>query len=277
MSDAGPLRFVAGVDPPAEGGEAGIWLCFRRRELLVEGDGGVPIVDGPGALGQAPVRAQFLGHLGEHACWSAELPLEAQPPPGMRFRDLRALYGSASETLYALAGRAVQIMEWDRTHQFCGACGGRTALVRGERARRCDACELLLFPRLAPAVIVQVTRGDEILLARSPHFPPGFMSVPAGFVEPGETLEEAVVREIEEETGIVVGDVRYFASQPWPFPHSLMLGFTAHYVGGDVRVDGKEIEAAGFYRAEAMPPYFRGRISISGWLIEDFLARHAKA
>jgi NAD+ diphosphatase len=273
VSDEAPLRFVPGVEPPEPGGEPALWLCFRARDLLVDSDGGVLLVNGPDELGQSPVRTQYLGRLGPHACWSAELPSDAQPPPGMRFRDLRALFGTASETLYALAGRAVQLMDWDRTHQFCGACGERTEPQRGERARRCPRCELLFFPRIAPAVIVQVTRGDEILLARSPHFPPGFMSVPAGFVEPGETLEEAVVREIEEETGIVVGDVRYFASQPWPFPNSLMLGFTARYAGGDLKVDGKEIEAADWFRADAMPPYFKGRISISGWLIEDFLAK----
>jgi len=267
-------RFVPGLVAPDPRPERALWFVFRGRELLVRDDLVLESMAHPEALGLGTLRSQYLGRLGEEHCFSAEVAADHPTPAGMVFRDLRLLFGHLDETLHALAGRAVQIVEWDRTHLFCGACGEATQPRSSERSRFCPRCNLACFPRLAPAVIVAVERGQEILLARSPHFPPGFYSVPAGFVEPGESLEETVAREIFEEVGIEVKDVRYFASQPWPFPHSLMLGFTAHYAGGEIRIDRQEIEDAAFFRHDAMPPYFRGRISISGWLIEHFLEKH---
>jgi NAD+ diphosphatase len=120
---------------------------------------------------------------------------------------------------------------------YCGRCGSRTHTKEKERAKVCLQCGLHNFPRLSPAIIVAVERGEEILLARSAHFPQGMFSVLAGFVEPGETIEECVVREVKEEVGITVGNIRYFGSRPWPFPHSLMLGFTAEYVEGELPQD----------------------------------------
>ena len=130
------------------------------------------------------------------------------------------------------------------------------------------------FPRVAPSMIVAVEKENAILLARSPHFPPGIFSVLAGFLEPGESAEEAVAREVYEETGIEVTDIAYFGSQPWPFPHSLMLGYQARYAGGEIRIDGTEIEAAEWYPSDDMPMIFQGNVSIAQWLIRDFLERH---
>ena len=174
-------------------------------------------------------------------CRSAELPDDHEAPPGMAFRTLRDLYGRVDEHLWTLAGRAAQLVEWDRTHLHCGRCGAPTEHAPGERARRCTVCGHAAFPRLSPAVIVRVTRGDEILLARAQRFPGRLYSVLAGFVEPGESLEECVARELEEEVGIEVADITYFASQPWPFPHSLMIGFTATWVSGDLRIEEAEL------------------------------------
>jgi NAD+ diphosphatase len=173
--------------------------------------------------------------------------------------------------LFWVAGRAIQIVEWDRTHQFCGHCASPMVAKTAERAKECPQCGLTNFPRLAPAVIVAVVRDNQILLARSHRHPAGFYSVLAGFVEPGETLEEAVAREIKEEVGIEVGDIRYFGSQPWPFPHSLMIGFTAVYAGGEIRCDETEIEEAGWFAADALPQ-IPGPISISRRLIDWFVA-----
>jgi len=270
------LSFVPGVAGPEAFDGPALWLAFRRRELLVERDGGPPLTPRLDALGLAPRVTHFLGRVGDVPCFAAELDADAEAPPGTAFSDLRALFGRLGERLFALAGRGVQIVDWDRTHRFCGACGGPTVPSASERSRRCAACDVVVFPRLAPAIIVCVERGDEILLARSPHFPPGFYSVPAGFVEPGESVEEAVAREIAEETGVEVEEVRYFGSQPWPFPHSLMLGFTARWRSGDVRIDPTELEDAAFFRYDEMPQWFRGRISIAGWLIEDFLRRRGR-
>ena len=179
----------------------------------------------------------------------------------------------------AVAGRAVQIVEWDRTHQFCGACAAPTVLHERVRARVCTnpACKLEAYPRLSPAMIVAVERGEELLLARSPHFPAGIYSVLAGFVDPGESVEDAVHREVFEETAVRVANVRYFASQPWPFPNSLMLGFQADYAGGDVVPEPGEIEHAAFFHVDALPPLFPGNVSISQWLIADFVRRHGRA
>lgn len=265
--------FQPAVAPPEERG--GITLCFafRRRELLVTRDTRVPQVDVLDEAGLSSVRHQYLGTLEGQHCYAIELEHNAAPPPEMQFLDLRMLFGRLEEVHHAVAGRAVQIMEWDRTHQFCGACGGPTERSETERSRTCKRCNLVQFPRLSPAMIVAVERDDEILLARSPHFPPGILSVLAGFVEPGESAEEAVAREVKEETNIDVEDVRYFASQPWPFPNSLMLGFTARYRGGEIAVDGVEIEEAGWYRYDQMPTTFAGNISISQWLMNDFIER----
>ncbi len=278
MTEGARPRFVPGIDAPESvTGAPSLWFLFRERALLVHDRETIVLVENPAALGLETDPPLYLGRLGDRHCFAAALPHDADPPVETRFSDLRALFGRLDEPIFALAGRAVQLVEWDRTHRFCGRCATATEPSRGERSRRCPRCRLIVFPRLAPAVIVAVERGDEILLARSRGFPPGFYSVPAGFVEPGETLEQAVEREIEEETGILVDDVRYFASQPWPFPHSLMVGFRARFAGGDLRVDPVELEDAAFFRADAMPPFFRGRISIAGWLIEDFLSRRGRS
>ena len=165
------------------------------------------------ALGIAPVRSLYLGELDGVPCRSAELPEDHEAPPGMAFRTLRDLYGRVDEHLWTLAGRAAQLVEWDRTHLHCGRCGAPTEHAPGERARRCTVCGHAAFPRLSPAVIVRVTRGDEILLARARRFPGRLYSVLAGFVEPGESLEECVARELEEEVGIEV-DRHHLLRQP---------------------------------------------------------------
>jgi NAD+ diphosphatase len=225
-----------------------------------------------GELGVAPVRTQYLGALDGVACLSGELRPDAEAPPGMAFATLRSLHGRLSDDHYAVAGRAAQVVEWDRSHQFCGRCGGATLSVPGQRAKRCTVCGHLVFPRLSPAVITLVERGEEVLLARGTNRPQGIWSVIAGFVDPGESLEEAVVREIREEVGIEVDAVRYFGSQPWPYPHSLMVGFTARHAGGELRVDDDEIAEAGWFRAGALPR-IPPPLSIARTLIDDWAER----
>jgi NAD+ diphosphatase len=220
------------------------------------------------------IRQHYLGQLQGRNCYALELAEGNPPPPGMAFEGLRQVYGRMDEDLFSLAGRAVQIVDWDRTHQFCSRCGARTRMRQTERAKECPQCGLLQFPRLSPAIIVRVERAHELLLARSRHFPPGMYSVLAGFVEPGETLEEAVVREVREEVGLEIKDVRYFGSQPWPFPHSLMIGFVATYARGEIFLDGDEIEDAGWFNAGNLP-VIPGKISIARRLIDAFLVKDA--
>ena len=191
---------------------------------------------------------------------------------GAAFVNLMRLYGQVEEPLWAAAGRAVQLVEWNRNHRYCGRCATPTEMAPGERARRCPSCGLHAFPRLAPAIITLVQRDDgRVLLARNARWPTAMYSCLAGFVEPGESVEDAVRREVREEVGIEIGDLRYFGSQPWPFPHSLMLGFHAGYAGGNVEVDGEEIAEARWFAADDLPD-IPGRISIARKLIDDWLS-----
>jgi len=215
------------------------------------------------------VEPIFLGMLGTTACWAVAVEAGLEADDGT-FMDLRALYGRLPETQWTIAGRAVQLVEWARTHRFCGHCGTATEPSPGERAKRCPACGLVAFPRLAPAIITLVSRGDEALLARGVTFPVPMYSCIAGFVEPGETLEQAVRREVREEVGVEITNVAYVASQPWPFPHSLMIGFTADWAGGDIVIDPSEILDAQWFRRDTMPMIPPG-ISIARKLIDGWL------
>lgn len=255
----------------------GTWFLFRRRELLVFDDATLPTGRGAELFGLAALRTQYLGQLGVTPCFSAELAADVEAPPGMAFLDLRTLYGRLSLELLSLAGHAVQVMDWDRTHRFCGACGAETRPHERMRARVCTDCGLEHYPRVAPAMIVLVERGLEVLLARSPHFPAGMFSALAGFVDPGESLEECVHREVREETGVRVANLRYFGSQQWPFPHSLMLGFFADYDTGEITPEPGEIEAAAFFHVDALPAVLPSRLSIASQLLAAFCARHGRA
>lgn len=202
---------------------------------------------------------------------------DSQAQPGHAFRKLRSLFGTLDDGLLAIAGRAFQIVEWARTHRFCGACGTATVHVAGERCVRCPACGHTAYPRISPAMMVLIQRGDQILLARHTQSPSGFYSALAGFLEAGESIEDAVHREVFEEVGLTVGNVRYFGSQPWPFPHSLMIAFTAEYRAGDIVVDTAEIaDARWFGPADPLPPIPPLGLSIAGHLIHAHLQPHQR-
>ena len=216
----------------------------------------------------------FLGLLDGVACWGVDVPHGFDPSDGGAL-DLFSYFGRATEEEWLVAGRAVQIVDWGRTHRYCGRCGSLTEPAAGERAMRCPQCRLMNFPRLAPAMITLVTRGEpgpnqEALLARGAQFQIPMYSCLAGFVEPGETLESAVIREVREEVGVEIGAVRYMGSQPWPFPHSLMLGFRAEWVGGEIVCDPTEILDANWYAKGSLPPIPPG-ISIARKLIDAWL------
>lgn len=271
-----PHGFTPRVQEPEERSGPAWWYIFRGSDLLVQTSGAaatLPFAAEVAALGLAPLRRQYLGTLDDADCFAVEVAREAQPPAGMAFEGLRALYGRLPDDHFSLAGRAVQIVAWDRTHQFCGQCGARTVYHAVDRATQCPECGLINYPRIAPAVIVAVERDDAILLARSPHFPAAFFSVLAGFVEAGESLEETIRREIREEVGITVDDIRYFGSQSWPFPNSLMLGFTARHTGGEIVIDPAEVAEAGWFRWDALPR-IPPRLSIARQLIDAFVAKH---
>ena len=239
-----------------EDAQDGVTLAFRAGELLVS-DGDLapaapslvqPLVD--------PARVETVGRWNGRVFRAAWLDADVDVPEGHRFTGLRALFGKADDAFVAIAGRAVQLAEWARTHRYCGVCGQPMQRAANERVMRC-ACGHSAYPRVAPAMMALVRRGDHILLARNIAVPPGGrMSALAGFVEPGESIEDTVHREVREEVGIEVRDLRYFGSQPWPFPHSLMVAFTCEYAGGDIRCDPSEIaEARWFGPGDALPPF----------------------
>jgi NAD+ diphosphatase len=217
-----------------------------------------------------PAQLWPVGRLGGETVFAATLADAADAPT----RSLRAVLAEAPAPIAAAAGRAAQIAEWERGHVFCGRCGSRTEQHASELARVCPSCGAQYYPRITPAVIMLVERDGRVLLARRAGLERPFFSVLAGFVEPGETLEETVRREVREEVAVEVEDVRYFASQPWPFPSQIMIGFTARWADGEIEVDDSELAEADWYGPDDLPP-IPGPFTIARWLIDDFLARTA--
>lgn len=261
-------RFVPLLDPPDD--PAGVVTVAVRNGAVVLLD------DDPRDLAPEAARL-FLGTLDGAACWAVDL--DGDGVPDMVAEDLAdvlvplmGLHGRVDDVRWTLAGRAVQLLDWERSHRFCGRCATPTEPSTSERSRRCPACGLLAFPRLAPAVITLIERDGEALLARGRTFPIPMYSCIAGFVEPGETMEEAVHREVREEVGVELASVRYVESQPWPFPHSLMIGFEATWASGDIVIDEHEIVDAQWYRPDDLPT-IPPRMSIARTLIDRWIAR----
>jgi NAD+ diphosphatase len=263
---------------PAQRDEPALWFAFRRAEILVLGGPGraeLPCCVDLAEHGLAPQRSQYLGLYGSRHCYAVALAESDPLPQGWSTLGLRDLFGMVEGGVAALSGRAFQILEWDRNHQFCSRCGTPTRPRKDERSRACPACKLTTYPPVSPAIMILVTDGKRLLLARKPAFPPGRFSALAGFVEPGEMLEDTVARETREEVGVEVKNIRYFGSQPWPFPHSLMIAFTADYAGGPVRPDGVEIEEARWFEPAELPQ-LPPSISISRRLIDTVAGRLAR-
>ncbi len=267
------MGFISSVIPKTDITEPAYWFVFQHNNLLVEVVGDetvVPKVQGTEELGIEPIRSQYVGRLNGSHCYAAELSATAPWPESASLVDLRKLHSIMDPDFLKAAVTAIQVIHWDQTFQYCGRCGTPTEGKEGERAKICPACGLMNFPRLSPAIMAAVVKGDQLLLANGRGFPSSFFSVLAGFVEPGETLEECVAREVKEEVGIAVQNIRYFGSQPWPFPNSLMIAFTAEYHRGEIHVDGEEINTADWFSADSLPFRPDAKISISGQLIDWF-------
>lgn len=252
-----PAALASDLEPPEE------WIF-----LGLEGG-----ADG----GRAVFAADVSGEAGEAG---EESPSDSPLDGAGEFLDLRGVGAMLGQREGSLLAYARAIVTWSRRHRFCGTCGYPTRPEQGGHVRRCadETCGVDHFPRTDPAIIVLVTDGDRCLLGRKDIWPEGVYSTLAGFVEPGESLSEAVVREVREESGIEVGSVRYRSSQPWPFPASLMLGFRAERVGGELSVareelvDARWFDRADFARRREIGLRLPGRVSISRRLIEDWLA-----
>jgi len=273
-----PEGFTPSHAPPGPLPANTLAFAYRHDKILVGGTEEAPSVPDSSSLNGLGLRGDhhYLGDLAGVACIAVALAPDAPEPTGWRYAGLRSLFFRLPEPLLAIAARAFQVVEWDRTHRYCGRCGTPTQNKGGERAKDCPACGYVAYPRVTPAMMVLVTRGRELLLARAPRFPPGMYSALAGFVEPGETIEDCIHREVREEVGIRVGDIRYFASQSWAFPHSLMIAYTAEYAGGELQPDATEIAEAKWFAWDAVPR-LPPSISISRRLIEATVARLASS
>lgn len=226
---------------------------------------------------QIPALQWFpVGQLNGIYCQTTWAANQIDAPDGLVWRKLRSLFATMEEDLLAVAGRAFQIGNWARTHRFCGACGAPTLQLPGERCMTCTACKHAAYPRISPAMMVLVKRGNQILLAKHANSPAPFYTALAGFVEAGESVEETIHREVMEEVGLKVGKIRYFASQPWPFPHSLMMAYTAEYQSGDIQIDTTEIADARWFGPDDDLPLVPHSISIASSLIRAHLPTRAQ-
>jgi NAD+ diphosphatase len=259
---------------PASLSDTTLGFAFAGARLLVGGDEQSPAVPSLADLERAGVEGvrHYLGRLDGIDCVAVALPDDTVAPAGAFLAGLRSLFLRIPDATLALAARAFQVVEWDRTHRYCGRCGNPTRDKEGERAKQCPVCGYVAYPRVSPAMMVLVTREREVLLARANRFPGAMYSALAGFVEPGETIEDCIHREVREEVGIDVMDLRYFASQSWAFPHSLMIAYTAHYAGGELRPDPAEIADVRWFTVDALPD-LPSTVSIARRLIDATVAR----
>lgn len=270
--------FVPGHRGPAFVAEEVVCCLFQSGRVLVARDAGgapqLPRLDARGA-GLPLKSAHYLGRLDGSHCYGMHLPQEAKLPEGLEPLGLRALILEGNELVSALAGQAFQLLEWARTHRHCGACGAPTTPHAADRAVECADCRIVYYPRISPVMMALVYRfnsnGGELLLTRKAGYAPGRYTVVAGFVEAGETLEQCLAREVREEVGVDVRNPRYFGSQPWPFPNSLVMAFSAEWTGGEVVPDPGELEDARWFSIDALPD-LPEPVHISRLLIDDTLA-----
>ncbi|NLL36971.1 MAG: NAD(+) diphosphatase [Fretibacterium sp.] len=244
-------------------------LCFKGDKLLLfEGSFEFPVRPEP----VLRCSLDFPPSWGETIPW-CEVD-ESFEPSGGEWLDLRSLWALCGDEVFARAGAAYQYMYWLRHTRFCARCTTPLQLSRLDRGLCCPACGWTSYSTLVPAIIVAVERDGHLLLAHNVRMRPRIFSILAGFVEPGETPEQTVAREVMEEVGIEVQDIRYFGSQSWPFPSTLMLGFTARWRAGELRPDGVELDEAGWFTPETMPQ-LPSPVSISRRLIDHFILRHS--
>jgi NAD+ diphosphatase len=262
------VAFTPGISSTASEGRLYV-ITGQSLCVTYDAGGGEPRVP----IGPVPRSALYLGELGGAACFARLLGDGEGPPDGTDAIALRQLFGALPDEDFAIAGRALGLTAWDRDHRYCGRCGSPTERSLAERVRTCARCGHGAYPRLSPAIIALIERDGRALLARNARFPLPFYSTLAGFVEVGESLEGAVAREIHEEAGIAITDIRYFGSQPWPFTSSLMIGFTARWAGGEIVPEPTEIADADWFAPDELPR-IPPKLSIARELIDDFVRRH---
>jgi len=266
-----PSEFIALTSPHEDPNP--LTFIFRGDELMVrESDLRLPDISTCEAMQIPSTQLYPLGLLNNRYCRTSWLAKDVVPAKDFAFKKLRSLFGTLDEETMALAGRAYQIAEWARTHQFCGVCAAPMQMQHGERCFQCATCSMIAYPRISPAMMVLIKKGEAVLLARhAAHVASRFTAL-AGFVEVGESIEETVHREVFEEVGLRINNLRYFGSQSWPFPHSLMIAFTADYVSGDITLNPAEIAEARWFSKNDELPLIAPSFSIAGSLIQAHLS-----
>ncbi|MBK5241886.1 NAD(+) diphosphatase [Clostridium sp.] len=270
QTDENTTNFIPAVELLSPKTNVDIYFLFYKNELLVKSKDNSAVIPTFIDLENLElISIQYFGSINGLNCFCGQLDKDTIIPSSMYFSKLKALTHKLSEDMFWISGRAIQIVNFYTAHKYCGICGSLTHNLEGERAMKCPKCNFVNYPRISPAIIVAVIKENKLLLAHNNGFPKDLYSVVAGFVEAGETLEDCVIREVSEETGINVKNIKYFGNQPWPFPNSLMIGFTAEYESGEINVDGKEIDSANFYTSRDMP-LTPDSISIAKKLIDWF-------
>lgn len=270
-----PSRFQSLERPPEQLPEQRYYFVWIKHQLLGRNEDGALRPLDRDSYRWLEIEVEFEHFLGLYdgaACYAVSA--SGALPEGYAAGDLRSWLGRVEPDLFALAGRSSQIVDWHSTHQFCGRCGNAMNDHEKDRARQCSDCGFIAYPKLSPSIIVLVVRGEEMLLARNAAWPNGMFSTLAGFVEPGESIEQTVHREVAEEVGISVTNIRYKGSQSWPFPNSLMLGFHADYADGELVLQDDEISEAEWFTADKLPQ-IPPKAAISRWLIDDFCAQQS--
>jgi NAD+ diphosphatase len=253
-----------GGKPPAERGR---WLLVQGQNLLVAPELELPCGDCPLPLEATPF---WLGTWRDEPCWVVPVAADAAVPDGLARETLVPMRGARlPDELLSLGGMAMQALWWESTSGYCPRCGAPTERIENEWGKRCPQCRYEHYPHLHPATIVLVRDRDRVLLTRKAEWAPGRYALIAGFVDNGESLEGCVAREIKEEVGVDVSDVRYVGSQNWPFPSQVMIGFVATYAGGDIVIDREELEDARWFPCSALPA-LPSRHSISRFIIDHY-------
>lgn len=267
-----PDDFEADLERP-ESLESAQLFVVCDDDLLTASQDGVwrPLTNDEFRWLDVEVRSEhYLGRFRGRPCVAVDASLVERVPPGYASVPLRALLGRIDAALFYLAGRAVQVLNWHKDHAFCGRCGAKTQDHEFDRAKECPECGLVCYPRISPSIIVLIRRDEEVLLARNARWRHGMYSTLAGFVEPGESVEQGLHREVREEVGLSVHNLRYLGSQSWPFPNSLMLGYHADYKSGEIVCGDGEIAEARWFHHSSLPD-IPARTSISRWLIDAFV------
>ncbi|MCL2705760.1 MAG: NAD(+) diphosphatase [Spirochaetaceae bacterium] len=260
----------------------GFWFIFNNSNMLYtqKKDNIIPELISPSDIDVATTTPLYFGTIDGVDCWTAEAldnnqTADCHKKSDFDFKNLRELYSLLGDDFFSLAGRALQLGRWYNSTKYCSSCSGELKDSETERAKICKSCSKIFYPVISPAIIVAVTKENKILLAHNNAYPdPNRYSIIAGFVEPGESLEQTVAREVEEEVSIKIKNIKYYGSQSWPFPHSLMLGFTAEYDSGEIKTDGVEIGAAGWFEVSNLPG-IPPRSSISRTLIDNFIKNNS--